>query len=84
MLHGGGQRNLYKMDVGVPKGKRHLDSLRVCLRWAMILTASTEVRQAGVSCIHVAQRMNQRRVLVNTTASECLGSTKVAYPEVAS
>ena len=48
MLHTGEKmRNLYKMDVGFPKEKRHLDSLRVGLRWTMILTASTETGQAG-------------------------------------
>jgi hypothetical protein len=74
MLHTGEKiRNMYKMDVGVPKQKRHLDSLRVRLRWVMILANSLHRNgaggQAGVSCIHVAQHMNQRRVLVITTAN---------------
>jgi len=69
---------------GVPKEKRHLDSLGVRLRWVMILTTSTETGQAG------RRELYSRRSEFEPDAgscehdSECFGSIQVAYPGVTS
>jgi hypothetical protein len=60
------QRNVYKILVGNPEGKRPLG--RPARRWEdNIEIGLGEIGRSGIQCIHVAQDTNYCRAVVNTT-----------------
>jgi hypothetical protein len=61
----GEERNVYRILVGKPEGKRPLGKPR--RRWENIITMDLrEIGWGGMDCIDLAQDRDQWRVLVNT------------------
>jgi hypothetical protein len=64
----GEERNVYRILVGKPEGKRLLG--RPICRWVDNIKMDTrEIEWDGVDCIDMAQIMDQWRALVNTVLS---------------